>query len=73
MENKALGFPVKAFYQGTILVGVIRSVPLGHSHVFFGMSGDGRELPRDEFWSRMKMLQAKEVFVRRDKANGSNG
>jgi hypothetical protein len=70
MENSV---PVKAFYSSNVLVGVIRSVPSGHSHIFFGLSGDGRELPRDEFWNRMKTLQTREVFVRRDKTNGSNG
>jgi hypothetical protein len=56
--------PIKAFYEGNVLVGTIRSVNGKHVHIFYGRSGDGRELTRDEFWDRMKVLNTSEHFVR---------
>lgn len=55
--------PVKVFYCGKVLVGVIRSTSIGHTHMFYGLSGDGRVLTRDEFWDRIKRVKATEHFV----------
>lgn len=63
MEDKTLGVPIKAFYQGAVLVGVIRSVSNGHVHMFYGESGEGRELTSFEFWDRIRRVGATEHFV----------
>lgn len=55
--------PVKAFYCGRVLMGIIRSTPEGHVHMFYGMSGDGRVLTRADFWDRIKRVKATEHFV----------
>jgi hypothetical protein len=63
MINSTVGRPVKVFYIKKVLVGIIRDSTVGHTHIFFNESGGGRELTSEEFWDRMKRLNATESFV----------
>jgi len=64
MANKEVkSRPIKSFYEGRTLVGVIRSEGANHVHIFYGRSGEGRKLTRDEFWYRMKKMNTQEHFV----------
>jgi hypothetical protein len=55
--------PIRAFYLGRVLVGIIREVANEHVHEFYGLSGEGRVLPKIEFWDRIKIVRASEHFV----------